>query len=201
MQEPVQEVAVSTRSRILMAAEELFASEGLRAGGVDRIAERAGVTKRTLYYHFRSKDDLIAAYLAEHDLPATLQMRRWLKGAGETSAVLRMQHVLREMAKAAADPRWRGCGFLRAAFEVAEMPGHPARRMAAAHKRRVEAALAAYLEADGLPEPAQKARCLMLVFDGTIAQIVVHKDPGYADTAMSIVKLLLGAAQERGPGG
>ncbi len=57
----------ATRRRILNAADELFYSEGARAVAMDRIADKAGVTKRTLYYHFRSKDDLIAAYLAERD--------------------------------------------------------------------------------------------------------------------------------------
>ena len=51
-----------TRERILTAASKLFYAEGIRAVGVDAVAEKAGLTKRTLYYHFRSKDDLVAAY-------------------------------------------------------------------------------------------------------------------------------------------
>ena len=58
-----------TRGRILRAADAVFASDGLRAGSMDRIAAHAGVTKRTLYYHFRSKDDLIAACLSERGTP------------------------------------------------------------------------------------------------------------------------------------
>jgi len=53
----------TTRETIIQAADDLFYGEGIRAASMDAIAERAGVTKRTLYYHFRSKDDLIAAYL------------------------------------------------------------------------------------------------------------------------------------------
>src|SRR5215472_2263493 len=53
----------TTRETIIQAADDLFYGEGIRAASMDAIAERAGVTKRTLYYHFRGKDDLVAAYL------------------------------------------------------------------------------------------------------------------------------------------
>jgi AcrR family transcriptional regulator len=86
--------ATATRRRRLEAADELFSDAGVRAVGVERIAEKAGVTKRTLYYHFRSKDDLIAAYLAERDAPTTERYR------------------------------------------LADLPGHPARHVAAAHMSR-----------------------------------------------------------------
>ena len=58
-----------TRAQIIQAADDLFYGAGIRSASVDAIAEKAGVTKRTLYYHFRSKDDLIAAYLAARDEP------------------------------------------------------------------------------------------------------------------------------------
>jgi len=58
-----------TRTRTIEAADDLFYSEGIRVVGMDAIAARAGVTKRTLYYHFRSRDHLIAAYLAARDEP------------------------------------------------------------------------------------------------------------------------------------
>jgi AcrR family transcriptional regulator len=56
-----------TRARILSAANNLFYAEGIRAVSVDAVAAKAGLTKKTLYYHFRSKDDLVAAYLAARD--------------------------------------------------------------------------------------------------------------------------------------
>ena len=59
----------TTQERIISAASRLFYSEGIRAVGVDAVAEKAGVTKKTLYYHFKSKDDLITAYLAARDQP------------------------------------------------------------------------------------------------------------------------------------
>ena len=61
--------AAQTRDRILDAANRLFYGEGIRSVSVDAVAEKAGVTKRTLYYHFKSKDELIAAYLESRDQP------------------------------------------------------------------------------------------------------------------------------------
>jgi AcrR family transcriptional regulator len=54
--------AIPTRERIISAAAKLFYNEGIKSVSVDAVAEKAGVTKRTLYYHFASKDDLIGAY-------------------------------------------------------------------------------------------------------------------------------------------
>ncbi len=61
--------AIPTRERIISAAAKLFYNEGIRSVSVDAVAEEAGVTKRTLYYHFASKDDLIGAYLEARDQP------------------------------------------------------------------------------------------------------------------------------------
>jgi AcrR family transcriptional regulator len=187
--------ALDTRRRILMAAEEVFSAEGVRAGGVHRIAERAGVTKRTLYYHFRSKDDLIAACLAEHAGPVTDCLPGWTEvDAGPVAE--RVARVLQGLAQSAAQPRWRGCGFLRAAFELAELPGHPARLLAADHKRRLEAWLAEQIAREDLPDAAGKARGVMLVLDGTIAQLLLHRDADYAAQATEIVRLILAAPQD-----
>jgi AcrR family transcriptional regulator len=185
---------LDTRRRILAAAEEVFSVEGVRAGGMDRIAGRAGVTKRTLYYHFRSKDDLIAACLAEHAGPVVDCLPGWTE-AGAGSVAQRIARVLQALARSAAQPRWRGCGFMRAAFELAELPGHPARALAAGHKRRLEAWLAEQIGREGLPDAAGKARGVMLVLDGTVAQLVLHRDAAYATHAAGIVRLILADPQ------
>ena len=70
-------VQATTRERILSAAAKLFYGEGIRAVSVDAVAAKAGVTKRTLYYHFTSKDDLVAAYLAARDQPNLTLFKRW----------------------------------------------------------------------------------------------------------------------------
>lgn len=183
--------ARATRERILVAADEVFSTEGVRRGCINRIAERAGITKRTLYHHFRSKDDLIAAYLAGRERLATDRLRRWLE-TDACSTAEGVERLLDQMEAAAADPRWSGCDFLRAAFELAELPGHPGRMVVATHKRCLEARLGELLAREGHPDARAKARRLMLVIDGTVAQLVVHKDPGRIAQARELVRLILG---------
>lgn len=65
------------RDRIVLAAGKLFQDEGIRAVSMDAVAERTGVTKRTLSYHFRSKDDLIAAHLEARDQPNLALFQSW----------------------------------------------------------------------------------------------------------------------------
>jgi AcrR family transcriptional regulator len=186
----------ATRRRILEAADALFYAEGVRAIGVDRIAEQAGVTKRTLYYHFRSKDDLVAAYLAERDAPTMARYRRWFGGEGATVAE-RVAGMFGAFAEAASAPEWRGCGFLRVAVELADLPGHPARVIAAAHKKRFEAWLAEEIRAERLPEPEATARCLMVVLDGTVAQMIIHRDRAYVEAAKTLARSVLCPRQTR----
>ena len=65
------------KERILDAANRLFYGEGIRAVSVDAIAAKAGITKKTLYYHFKSKDDLVAAYLSSRDQPNLKLYAKW----------------------------------------------------------------------------------------------------------------------------
>src|ERR1700722_19588865 len=117
-----------TRDRIVAAAARLFYDEGIRAASVDAIAEKAGVTKKTLYYHFRSKDELIAAYLEARDQPTLALYARWFD---ETtgSAQDKIRGLFTKFARSANTSKWKGCGFLRTTAELANTPGHPALRV------------------------------------------------------------------------
>jgi AcrR family transcriptional regulator len=92
---------MNTRDRILEAADELFYRDGIRSVSVNTIAEKAGVTKRTLYYHFRSKDDLIAAYLEARNEPTLSRYRRWFDEfdgtVAERIAVVRYAFIVRDL--------------------------------------------------------------------------------------------------------
>ncbi len=70
----------TTSERIITAASTLFYGEGIRGVSMDAVAEKAGVTKRTLYYHFKSKDDLVAAYLHGRDQPNLALFEQWFTG-------------------------------------------------------------------------------------------------------------------------
>lgn len=180
----------TTRSRIVGAAEALFYEHGLRSVSVDAIAERAGVTKRTLYYHFKSKDDLIAAYLASRDTPTIERYREWL-GNGDRPMPDRIMGMFSALAAHAGRPKWRGCGFTRAAVELAGQPGHPAVVMAAEHKRRFEAWLAEELQGVGVSDSPLVARQVMILLEGAIAQILIHGETSYAHVAGEAAAVLV----------
>ena len=123
----------STRERIIKAASHLFYTEGIGGVSVDAVAERARVTKRTLYYHFASKDDLVTAYLEGRDQPNLELMAGWFRDA-EGDLADKVAVIFTHLALAARHPKWKGCAFLRTVAELAAMPGHPAVKLGARHK-------------------------------------------------------------------
>lgn len=188
--------ADATRDRILSAAAKLFYTDGIRGVSVDAVAAKAGITKRTLYYHFRSKDDLVGAYLAARDQPNLALFRRWFSQAkGGTASKVR--GVFQNLAASARHPKWRGCGFLRTTAELANMPGHPALRIGAAHKKNIEEWLRTTFEAAGARNPLALARQVMLLLDGSFAVVLLHRDPSYMETAGEAAFSLVSAALRR----
>lgn len=120
------------RERLLAAATELFYAQGLRAVSADRIIERVGTTKVTFYRHFRTKDDLIVAYL-EHSAALDRQaVERAVAGAeGDVDAALRL--IGEEIGRTVCGPGFRGCAFLNAAAEYPD-PDSPVRGVVDAHR-------------------------------------------------------------------
>lgn len=188
--------SISARERVVKAAVYLFYQEGIRAISVDAIAERAGVTKKTLYYHFASKDDLIAAYLSGRDQPNLVAFARWLCEA-EGSLPERIESVFTRIAEAARHPKWRGCGFLRTVAELANLPGHPARQVGAAHKKNVEAWLTDCFQQAGLDMPEALAQQIAVLIDGAFSAMLVHRDAGYALAAGQAARILVAASLDR----
>lgn len=183
--------ATQTRERIIAAAVGLFYGEGIRSVSVDAVAEKAGVTKRTLYYHFKSKDDLIAAYLESRDQPNLALFTRWFEEA-EGPLAKRIEAIFQRIARAARHPKWKGCGFLRTAAELANSPGHPALKVGAAHKKKVEAWLADVIAAEGLKDAPLLARQIAVLLDGSFSVMLVHRDPSYIEAAGRAAAALLG---------
>ncbi|NVD39355.1 TetR/AcrR family transcriptional regulator [Ensifer sp. HO-A22] len=183
----------STRETIVAAAAKLFYAQGIRAVSVDVVAEAAGVTKRTLYYHFESKDDLIAAYLEGRDQPNLLLFRKWFEAAdGDLAA--KAEAIFVNLARAARHPKWKGCGFLRTSAELANMPGHPAIRIGAAHKKKFEAWLAQVFSEAGIADAGELARQMLLLLDGSFAVVLLHRDASYMESAGKAAATLVRAA-------
>jgi AcrR family transcriptional regulator len=186
----VTKPAEQTRDRIIESGYELFYRNGFNRVGVDEIAAAAGVTKRTLYYHFRSKDDLLASVLEFHHALALARIRKWGDGlAGDADAVL--DGLFEEIAKWATRPRYAGAGFTRIVMELADLPGHPARAVARRHKSEVETWLTALLEKANVAAPSERAREVVLLMEGAMALMLTHGDCVYVDAAARAAKQLV----------
>jgi AcrR family transcriptional regulator len=160
-----EEKAVSPpRERILAAAAELFYRQGIRAVGVDAIAEAAGTNKMTLYRHFSSKDELVAEYLRRTASAAdTCWGKLEQKHPGDLLAQLR--GWLKSMADNVGDCDARGCALANAAIELPEK-GHPARRVIEAYKTAHRNKLVELARAAGLSDPEMLADELHLLLEG-----------------------------------
>jgi AcrR family transcriptional regulator len=148
------------RQRLLRTAATLFYAEGIRAVGVDRVIEEAGVTRATFYRHFPSKDELVVAYL------------RLVSGAvrdvaGDEPGEARLRRTVVAMADTICAPGFRGCSFINAAAEFAD-PQSPVHRAVTEHRAWLTGTFVDDLAAVGHPDPAQAAAHLMMLRDGAM---------------------------------
>lgn len=168
------------RSRILQAAAQLFYQQGYRAVGIDTIIAASGVAKMSLYRHFASKDDLIAAYLEE----ANQGFWHWintLAAPHQGDPRQELEAVFDGIADYASKAQCLGCAFMGASAEFPEQD-HPGHQAALQHKAEVLAYLLARAQAAGAQEPALLADGLFLLMDGTWAAVRMF-GPGNSHTA------------------
>jgi AcrR family transcriptional regulator len=166
---PLEQLEPSgVRQRLLDTAAELFYREGVRAVGVDLVVERSGVAKTSLYRHFRSKDDLVAAVLERDDQHYwtywdRIAQRRSKNPGSELAA--QMQWIAQYIDR----PEFRGCAFLNAATEF-PAADHPARKIALRHKEELRSRLGALTQRLGAKNAGELADQLVLLIDGAYIQ-------------------------------
>lgn len=179
-----------TRRRILDGAYRLFRRQGYSRVSMDEIALSARVTKRTLYYHFESKDQLLARVLEDqHHLALAAFKTFGDRLSGSPQAVV--DGLFSQLAAWSDKPRWAGSGFTRLVIELADLPGHPARLIARRHKAMLEAHLADLLARSGLERASEIAREIWLLSEGAISLILVHGDRRYAAAAARAAHALI----------
>jgi AcrR family transcriptional regulator len=155
---------IPPRDRLLAVAADLFYRHGIRAVGVEAIAEAAGTNKMTLYRHFASKDELVAEYLRQTARQADGCWDRY-RQAHPGDALAQIRAWLAEMADHLADTDERGCALANAAVELPEKD-HPARRVIEEFKTAQRTRLIELCRAAGLSEPDMLADELHLLLEG-----------------------------------
>lgn len=180
----------STAHTIIDAAYVLFRRRGFHRVSLDEIADAADVTKRTLYYHFESKDALLSAVLEAQsamELAAFQTFGVQLTGAPQDI----VEKLFAELSIWTSKPRWAGSGFTRLAIELADLPGHPAHEIARRHKATLESHLTDLLARAGASSPEERAREIFLLAEGAMSLILIHRDQRYAAAAAEAAKKLL----------
>jgi AcrR family transcriptional regulator len=184
----------SARERLLAAANQLFYAEGVQTVGIDRIIDRAGVAKASLYNSFASKEELVAAYLAgRHEGTSSRLAEAMARFDDPRQKILA---VFDAQAEQFNQPDFNGCAFIAASTEAP--PGGLVER--AAHQfrswvRGIFTDLAAQL---GAPDPVKLGRQLHLVYEGAgLAARMDHHDPAIAPSSRDAAEALLDAALAR----
>ena len=172
------------------AAYRLFYQRGFARVSMDDIAEVAGLTKRSVYYHFKSKDDLVAAVLEEQQERALAMFEAWDLGSASSPEAF-LSNLFVQLRCWAETPRWRGSGYTRLTMELADLPGHPARKAAHKHKHAVEEWLGSKLASLGARNSKRLARETVLLTEGCVALMLIHNDPSYASAAAAAARKLV----------
>jgi AcrR family transcriptional regulator len=185
-----QAVKRSPRERLLQAAGDLFYAEGVQSVGIDRVIERAGVAKASLYSTFGSKEQLVCAYLNERHAQTLGRLRAAVDAVEDP--VERILALFDAQAQLFSTPNYRGCAFAAAA---AEAPAGGRVAEAAESYRRDIRALFTELAADaGAPDPALLASQLQLVYDGGGLAANMDRDATIAAPARAAAAALIAAA-------
>jgi AcrR family transcriptional regulator len=172
------------QARILDTAGRLFYGQGIRAVGVDTIAAEIGISKRTLYNYFPSKDELILAYLSRRFIEPRTTERPLLE------QILRYFDWLERWF---ATDTFRGCPFVNAVAELGDAT-HPGTRMAVAYKERHRLWLRGALTQLNVADPDTLATQVAILIEGAIIAALVRSDPGVARAAKAAARVLLTAA-------
>jgi AcrR family transcriptional regulator len=178
----------SARERLLAAADELFYAEGVQTVGIDRIIERAGVAKASLYNLFGSKEQLEAAYLASRHEAMT---RRLTEVIGEFEDPReKILAVFDAQAEQFSQPDFRGCAFVAASSEAPS--GGLVERATNEFRAWIRAMFTDLATQVGAPDPNRLGRQLHLVYDGAgLAARMDGRDLEIAKSARDAVATLL----------
>ncbi|MEU3984263.1 TetR/AcrR family transcriptional regulator [Streptomyces sp. NPDC026672] len=156
----------SPRDRLLDAAAQLFYREGVFVG-VEALCRAAGVSKRSMYQQFESKDEVLAESLLRQAPSITAEFEP--ADPESLTPRERIMYVFERLEKLSVEPRYHGCPYLSVLVEIKD-PGHPAGVVARELKARMGTMFRAEAERGGVREPELLARRLMILYDGASAR-------------------------------
>jgi AcrR family transcriptional regulator len=190
-QDPTPSGGSCVVDRLLATAGDLFYREGIHSVGIQRVIEEAGVAKASLYAHFKSKDDLVAAYLAQRSEAVRSAIVAEL--ASIAAPVDRLLHLFDRSVAWVASPEFRGCPFQNAQSELA-CDTHPGRAVLADHRAWMRDLLTGLVQEAGATEAPRLAGALMALLEGAGSRGLAERSPEAARDARWAAGQLLAAA-------
>ena len=177
----------SPRERLLAAADELFYNEGIHTVGIDRIIDKAGVAKGSLYYNFDGKDDLVRAYLLGRHAAWSAEVDRAVAAAPTPEAkVLAVFDVLGNLF---AKPDFRGCSFMNAVAEA--QPGSPEVLAAVNFRAWVHELFNGLVDSLHVDNKSELSKQLIVLYDGAVANAQMDATAEPAKTAQNLAHMLI----------
>ncbi|HEX4709356.1 helix-turn-helix domain-containing protein [Phenylobacterium sp.] len=186
--------SAEVRDRILATASALFYRRGVRAVGVDLVVEEAGVAKTSLYRHFRTKDDLVAAFLRREDEDFWACWDR-VAQRHEADAGAELEAQLEWVAERVNRPNYRGCPQINVAAEFPDAD-HPARAVAAAHKKELRRRLKGIADRLRVKRPDDLAMQLSLLINGAFVSSQMFSAGEASPILLATSRALIAAARK-----
>ncbi len=185
----------SKRDELVEAAMNVFCRHGFHASGIESILNAGGISRMTIYNHFKSKDELVIAAMRRRDEIFRNRMMKFVEAHARTplERVLAVFDFHRAWFE---DPEFSGCMFINAAAEYAD-PHSAARQLAAEHKRLICQYLREQCAAAGVPDADRVAEQLNLLLDGAIVTAHVIERPKGANPSPGRAADLARALAER----
>jgi AcrR family transcriptional regulator len=178
--------------RIAVAAAAQFHEHGIVATGVDALSRAAGISKRTLYERFGSKDGLIVAAYEGLDKPVFEMLTGPAERASGTPRG-QLEAFFAQVETMVKLPEFRGCPFTNASSELAD-PDHPAHAVVRRHKERIRKWMLLRARAAGATNPTRLSRQLMLVFAGVQSEALLERSSRPARDARELARTVIEAA-------
>ncbi|KTR24485.1 TetR/AcrR family transcriptional regulator [Curtobacterium citreum] len=177
--------------RAVATADRLFYEQGIHAVGVDQVAAEAGISKASLYTHFRTKDDLALGYLRGRSDAWQAHVAAELPGRG-ADAQERVLAVFDLLGEWFAEPGYRGCPFINVEAEYGV--GHPTHAVTLDHREWVRGLFVRLLTEAGIASPESVALQLCLLYDGAMASAQADPSRPWASAARDLAHTAIAAA-------
>ena len=181
----------TARERLLAAADELFYAEGIQSVGIDRVIEKAGVAKASLYHCFSSKEELVGAYLEGRGDWVASRLTKAMDAADTPRA--KILALFDAQAKMFERPGYKGCAFVAASTEAPE--GGIVETATRTYRKWIRDTFIGLARDAGAGDPALLGRQLHLLYDGASLSVrIEHRHKETAHAARTAAELLLAAA-------